>query len=177
MRMSPEKIYQRQNQAIHKGTASMGLSYTEYKEHWLNHLTQTLGRKIGSLTDLTLFERRRLIRVLQEDVTGLFNPRFPKAWDDWTKKDARKFKVVAASSGPVGEHAKRPIQVPGNKRPQLEKLGAILAELKLSWNYVDAIARKRFGVERVEWLDETDLRKVMQMMVYHQKRQQKREEA
>jgi phage gp16-like protein len=39
----------------------------------------------------------------------------------------------------------------GNE-PMLQKIGALLVELKAPWSYADAIARQMFHVERVAWL-------------------------
>lgn len=52
---------------------------------------------------------------------------------------------------------KRVAQHPGtphnlDKEPMLQKIEALLAELKAPWSYADAIAKRQYRVERVAWL-------------------------
>ena len=63
--------------------------------------------------------------------------------------------------------------LPMGKRDIMAKLEAILIDMGLPWGYVDSIARKRFGVDTVQWLDGDDLHKVLKMMIYHQNRKRK----
>ena len=64
--------------------------------------------------------------------------------------------------------------LPTGKREIMRKLEAILLDLNLTWAYVDSIAQKRFGVDAVQWLEPEDLRRVLQMMIYHQRREERR---
>ncbi len=71
---------------------------------------------------------------------------------------------------------KRPRKMAGlpmSKRDIMAKLEAILLDMDLPWAYVDGIARKRFDVDTVQWLEAGDLHKVLKMMIYHQNRKQK----
>lgn len=45
------------------------------------------------------------------------------------------------------------------------------------WSYADAIARRVAGVERVEWCDETQLRRVVAALAYDARRSQANEQA
>ena len=52
---------------------------------------------------------------------------------------------------------KRVAQHPGtphnlDREPMLQKIEALLAELKASWSYADAIAKRQYKIERVAWL-------------------------
>ena len=52
---------------------------------------------------------------------------------------------------------KRVAQHPGtphnlDSEPMLQKIEALLAELKAPWSYADAIAKRQFRIERVAWL-------------------------
>nr|BBJ05187.1 hypothetical protein YBY_30360 [Marinobacter nauticus] len=54
---------------------------------------------------------------------------------------------------------KRVAQYPGkphnlDAQPMLQKIEALLAELKAPWSYADAIAKRQFGIQRVAWLKE-----------------------
>lgn len=74
---------------------------------------------------------------------------------------------------------KRPRKVAGlppGKREIMAKLEAILLDMDLPWAYVDGIAQKRFGVDTVQWLDAEDLHAVLKMMIYHQKRKERKAE-
>ena len=64
--------------------------------------------------------------------------------------------------------------LPMSKRALMKKLEAILLDMNLDWPYVDAIAKSRFKVDRAQWLRPQVLRKLVQMMVIHQKRTQKK---
>lgn len=66
--------------------------------------------------------------------------------------------------------------LPQNKQAVMAKLEAILLDMDLPWAYVDGIARKRFGVDTVQWLDAEDLYKVLKMMIYHKQRTWKKKE-
>ena len=57
-----------------------------------------------------------------------------------------------------------------DRAPLLSKIGAILADLKLSWAYADGIAKKMFGIDRVRWLYPDQLSKVVVALIYNQKR-------
>jgi phage gp16-like protein len=70
---------------------------------------------------------------------------------------------------------RKPQGLPGGKAGAMKKIEAILLDLGLSWKYADAIAKKRFNVDAVQWLDDEGVRKIMQMMIYHQKRQKAKE--
>lgn len=60
--------------------------------------------------------------------------------------------------------------LPRGKSALMKKLEAILLDMGLDWPYVDSIAKSRFKVERVQWLEPAPLRKLVQMMAMHQKR-------
>ena len=72
---------------------------------------------------------------------------------------------------------RKPGGLPEGKAAAMKKIEAILLDMGLSWAYVDSIAKKRFGVDAVQWLDDEGVRKIMQMMIYHQKRRKNKEEA
>lgn len=50
----------------------------------------------------------------------------------------------------VAQHPGKPHNL-GNK-PMLQKVEALLAELKAPWSYADAIAKRQYKVERCAWL-------------------------
>ncbi|MCG8643321.1 MAG: regulatory protein GemA [Desulfobacterales bacterium] len=60
------------------------------------------------------------------------------------------------------------------KKHYLDKIDAILGDLGEDRKYADSIARNSFKVKYVHWLEEDKLRKVMQMLVYHQNRSRRK---
>jgi hypothetical protein len=54
------------------------------------------------------------------------------------------------------------------KRPLLEKIGALLADMKLPWSYADAIAKQMYGVRLLRWCDPEQLRAVVAALVKRQ---------
>lgn len=46
-------------------------------------------------------------------------------------------------------------------RPMLGKVRALLADGKKSWGYAHALAKRMFNVEKVEWLNDHDLHKLV----------------
>ena len=156
-------LYRQQNKVLHRAFLDIGMSYTENKGFWVPVFREIAGRNnIGSLTDMTLGERWTVITHLKRRGADVFNPRIPAKIRGWKKNDPDRMagKVV------------RPVRTIGKKFLLVKKIGAILADLKLPWGYADGIAKKRFDVDLVEWLEPEDLLKVVQMLVIHQKRQQ-----
>lgn len=64
--------------------------------------------------------------------------------------------------------------LPKDKRSLMKKLEALILDLGKSWAYVDAIARKRFGVDAAQWLEGEELYKLVQMIAVYQKRKKRR---
>ena len=74
---------------------------------------------------------------------------------------------------PVNPQGTRP-RVASDKDRTIAKIGAILKELNLSWNYAHGMAKAMFARERVEWLDAVELHKLMQALAVYQRRQRVR---
>lgn len=74
---------------------------------------------------------------------------------------------------PVNPQGTRP-RVASEKDRTIAKIGAILQELNLSWNYAHGMAKAMFARERVEWLDAVELHKLMQALAVYQRRQRVR---
>lgn len=92
----------------------------------------------------------------------------------------RTFALVMKKFGALGfkstSQAKRRkvSNLPQGKAPLMKKLEAIILDMGLSWAYVDSIARNRFKVAKAQWLEADNLRKLVQMMAVHQKRQRRK---
>jgi len=54
----------------------------------------------------------------------------------------------------VGQYPGKPHNL--DAQPMLQKIEALLAELKAPWSYADAIAKRQYGRERVAWLQSVE---------------------
>lgn len=50
------------------------------------------------------------------------------------------------------------------------KVGALLAEAKRPWSYADAMAKRMFGVDKVDWLEADQLVRLVAALTYDAKR-------
>lgn len=57
-----------------------------------------------------------------------------------------------------------------DKGPLLRKIGALLFEMSLSWNYVDGIAQRMFKIDRVLWCVPEQLHKIVAALEYKRRR-------
>lgn len=99
-----------------------------------------------------------------------------------TKLNNKTFSVVMGHFEQLGfktkskTRSKRKIDnLPQGKKAYMKKLEAILLDMGKTWAYVDSIAKSRFKVEKVQWLKMPELKKLTQMMIIWQKRQQKKQ--
>lgn len=81
-------------------------------------------------------------------------------------KKPQGYKSTHKSAKASGMHT----QSSPERAPLLSKIGAILADLDLSWPYADGIAKRMFGIDKVRWLNPVQLRKVVAALVYRQKK-------
>ena len=63
--------------------------------------------------------------------------------------------------------------LPKDKQALMKKLEAIILSMDLTWAYVDAIARKRFGKDVAQWLEGEELFKLVQIMAVYQRRKRR----
>lgn len=68
----------------------------------------------------------------------------------------------------AGRKAPRP---PRGRARVMAKIEAMLTHAERSWAYADGMAKHMFHVERVDWLDDGQLQKLMQAMIIDAKRQ------
>jgi len=158
--MTAKGLYQKQNKLLHRAFTDLGMPYEENKGFWSKVIVDLVKRVICSLSELSLGERSSLLSHLSIRGATVHSPYVPRHWNEWKKGDVE----------PTGTISKRPMHVPKEKYGTVCKIHAILADMKLPWSYVDRIANERYKVAFVEWLNADDLRKVCQMMVFHQNR-------
>lgn len=95
--------------------------------------------------------------------------------------NSKTFTVVMGHFEKLGFKTKSKIRkrktknLPLGKKESMSKIEAIILDMDLSWAYVDSIAKSRFKIDRAQWLEADELRKLLKMMIIHQKRQQKKQ--
>ncbi|MCS4534262.1 gp16 family protein [Neisseria montereyensis] len=60
----------------------------------------------------------------------------------------------------VNQYGKRP-NCRSDADPMMRKIAALLAEGNLPWNYAHAMAKRMFGVDRVQWLSHGNMHKLV----------------
>lgn len=59
---------------------------------------------------------------------------------------------------------------PAGREAVMTKVEALLAEAKRPWSYAHAMAMRMFQVEKVDWLDDEHLQKLLAALIYDAKR-------
>lgn len=74
------------------------------------------------------------------------------------------------------KHGNRPTasKYAPNRQLLMSKITALLTESKKPWSYAHAIAKRSFGIERVQWLTDDQLHKLVQMLAVFNHRHGKR---
>jgi len=80
-----------------------------------------------------------------------------------------EFERLGWKSSPVKTGRKAPVAA-ADRAKLVGKIEAFLAESKRSWAYADGMALRMFKVDRVEWLDPEQLRKMVAALAYDAKR-------
>lgn len=64
------------------------------------------------------------------------------------------------------KYGKRPMasKTAPQRQKLMDKIGAFLASMQKSWHYGHAIGKRAFGIERLQWLTDEQLHKVVQML-------------
>ena len=62
---------------------------------------------------------------------------------------------------------------PAGRAAVMGKVEALLAEAKRPWEYAHAMALRMFQVEKVDWLDDQQLQKLMAALIYDAKRHER----
>lgn len=62
------------------------------------------------------------------------------------------------------------------KRPLIAKIGALLADMKLSWAYADGIAKQMHGRDKLAWCTPQELRGIVAALAKRQMKSQNKPE-
>ncbi|WP_018652740.1 gp16 family protein [Actinobacillus capsulatus] len=85
---------------------------------------------------------------------------------------AKGFKVKSKQHGKKPDVGNAPVnQI---RKRYMDKIEAFLTEMKKPWNYAHAICKKSFGIDRLQWCTEEQLRKIVQMLAVSAKRHGRR---
>jgi hypothetical protein len=160
IKQSTTCVYGQQNRTIHKALQMEGMSYNQDKQEVLALIKSITGRETTGLSALTIGERDELIRYFQKRGLRLFRPIVSKETQNWRKGDA-EMNVTAPS---------RPLQVPKDRQRLMGKIGAVLADLHLPWNYADGIATRMFNINKVEWCSPQQLYRIVAALAIYQRR-------
>lgn len=76
-----------------------------------------------------------------------------------------------ANQSPGNPNANAPHNL--NQRPRLKKIGALLADMKLPWNYAHAIGKTQGKKDRLEWLTDQQLDGVISALQRKQNKDKK----
>lgn len=70
------------------------------------------------------------------------------------------------------KYGKRPTasKTAPNRQGLMNKIGALLYQSKKPWDYAHAIAKRSFSIERVQWLTDDQLHKLVQMLASYNHR-------
>lgn len=90
---------------------------------------------------------------------------------DLSAKGRRDVLAHFESKGWKAKKHKAPAVTAG-KAPYVRKIGALLADMKLSWNYAHGISKQMYKKHRVQWLEPDQLRAVVAALVREQAKRQ-----
>lgn len=168
--VSAKRLYQRQNQTLHRAFAILDMPYQEEKAGWLSLFRSLLNREnITGLTDLTLGERRTVIAYLSRQGVSVKNPFLPAELADWSSGDPeRTAQVRSKQTAYPGRPKNMDDPVKGRL---LKKIEALLAEAGRPWTYAHSMARRMFSIECVQWCKAHQLHKIVAALMYDAKRQ------
>ncbi len=106
-------------------------------------------------------------RAMLMDVAGVTSSA------DLTAKGRRDVLARFESKGWKNKKHRAP-EVTAEKAPYIRKIGALLADMKLSWSYANGIAKQMFKKQRVQWCEAEQLRAVVAALAKEQtKRREK----
>lgn len=97
---------------------------------------------------------------------------FPTKWKKGQRPSTTHLTVSEAGivldhlkriSGQAAPHPGRPSKVDRNK--QLQKIEALLVAGKKEWSYAHSIARNICGVDKIEWVPDYDLYKIITALI------------
>ncbi len=169
--VSASKVYARQNRIIHKAFMHLSLPYSENKTYWTGVLSDITTRITTGLSDMTLFERHKLITHLKQKKAASSNPYIPESFTNWKTNNPDIFAEI--KTNPRRGFPGRPDPknfIDPDKGKMLTKIEALLAEAKRPWAYVHKMSKHMAKVERIEWCSPKQIHDIVSALVIDAKR-------
>ncbi|MCE8027523.1 regulatory protein GemA [Halomonas daqingensis] len=82
-----------------------------------------------------------------------------------------EFKRLGWEPKPAKKAGRKAPNPPRSRQRVMDKIEAMLADAGRPWAYADGMAQRMFQVERVDWLDDDQLHRLMQALIIDAKRQ------
>lgn len=139
---------------IHIAKKQLSMSDADYRLLLMQSSSDANG--CGGLWSCANMTDAQLTRVMLAMKRQGFDPAKGYAT---TGKRKRGGKAAAGKPTKPAVFANRPKNT--DEVPMLRKVAALLADAKRPWNYAHHTARQMFGIERLEWLDNSQLHKLI----------------
>lgn len=140
---------------IHIAKKQLGMSDADYRMLLMQASSDKGG--CGGVWSCANMSDDQLTRVMLAMKRAGFDPAKGYAT---TGTGKRKRGGKAAAGKPARRvFANRPKNT--DEVPMLRKVAALLADAKRPWNYAHHTAKQMFGIERLEWLDSSQLHKLI----------------
>ena len=139
--MSPELARRRRLGRIHQAKKALGLCDREYRALLMRVTADEVG--IGGIDSSGNMTEEQHVAVLRE-LGRLAARRGIRLEQD--ARRCRQFHGKPAATAAT---------------PMLRKVEALLADAKRPWDYAHAMAQRMFGVQRLEWLRDDQLHKLV----------------
>jgi len=146
------QIYRRQNRLLHGAFAALGMPYDANKYAWLPLFEDVTGRPVAGLSDLTLGERAAVINHFQSRGLVLRAPAVPPSLRDWRKGD------------PDEDYG-----FTRDENPTIRMIYAMWTEMGYKPRTLRGLCYKLFGVADPRWLDDAQLRRLVNTVRYRAK--------
>lgn len=82
-----------------------------------------------------------------------------------------EFRRLGFEPKPAKKASRKAPNPPATRQAEMNKVEALLAEAGRAWAYADGMAKHMFKVDRVDFLDDNQLHKLLQALIIDAKRQ------
>ncbi|NVE91567.1 gp16 family protein [Vreelandella titanicae] len=82
-----------------------------------------------------------------------------------------EFRRLGFQPKPTQKAGRKAPNPPATRQAEMKKVEALLAEAGRAWAYADGMAKHMFKVDRVDFLDDNQLHKLLQALIIDAKRQ------
>lgn len=129
---------------------------------------------IGNKEKAIIHVAKQQLRMSEEEYRAALSNFGVASSKNLTFQQYEAFLLSLKSAGFAVNGKKRtyipPQRTTWDKGPLLRKIGALLVEMKLTWNYADGIARRMFKVDCVSWCAADQLHSIVAALEYKRRR-------